>query len=455
MEIRNQVSVPFHETSNINRGANTKPIERIMPELVSMATFVDRLPLETSDSIVDRSSLETSIILASPDKRKEIISHLNELRRVSAGNPLGELLDRKLPDVKKEGQQNNGVERLLELLFSLLMILGKANTARNAAATKFGAIALDQAAAAGAKAVSAAVANLGGAVGGMALGVVAAGVGFKQFSKGTNGQIRNSSINGREVSQLRAQNASAKNALNRPAVPTITGPQRSLQKLESNSKELAPQKNAPTLSTEERPVLSQTALRTEAKIGGAKGQIRNTSPGGQEPSEITAQNVSTNNAPNPPISPGVSSPQKSVQKLESNGKELELQKNSPDLSTEERAVLSQTMLRTEAKISAKELASQINSQKFGRAQFAGQTVATFAQPLSAIGQASAGVQASQFQAASKIADAQGAIASTIQRSEEQATQRSIDLIARTFSQILATSEQNRTTVESLGRSIKA
>ncbi|QRX82148.1 IpaC/SipC family type III secretion system effector [Glaciimonas sp. PAMC28666] len=371
MEIRSQPSVLFQNTTNVGRGGVTKPDEKSMPDSVSMATLVDRLPLEKSCAIVDRSALESAIILASPDKRKEIILHLNELGRASVGTPLGDLLSRKLPEVRKEESQSGGVERLLELLFSLLMILGKANTARNAAATKFGEIAVEQAALAGAKVVSAAVANLGGAVVGMALGTVAAGVGFKQFAKGTSGQIRNTSLNGREVSQLRSQNAAVKNALNRPAPPTTT------------------------------------------------------------------------------------SPQKTLQTLEANGKTLELQKNSPTLSTEERAVLNQTIIRTEAKIADKELASQINSQKFGRSQFAGQTVATFAQPLSAIGQASASVQASQQQAASKIADAQGAIASTIQRSEEQATQRSVDLIARAFSQIIATSEQNRATVESLGRGIKA
>lgn len=372
MEIRHQISIPALVITGIGDAESSKTIKGTAQEAISMTGLLALLPLERTDAAEIREALATSICLMTPDKRNEIIFNLKELGCLSPDTPVGKLLEGKLTEVEKEGCENAGIDRLLELLFSLLVILGQGNTARNAAAAKFGEISVQQAVAAGDKGVNAAIANFGGALTGMVIGTAVAGVGFQQFSKGTSGQIRNISTNGREVSQLRAQNAASSNALNRPGSPMT-----------------------------------------------------------------------------------VSSPQKNLQTLDSKGKQLTLKENEPSLSGEERAVLNQTIIRTDAKISAKELASQTNSQQFSQQQFGGQTVTTFSQPLSAIAQASGGVFAANQQAGSKVNDAQGVIASTLQHSEEQASQRATELLARMFSMIASSSEQSRATLDSMVQNIKA
>lgn len=372
MEIRNQITIPAPVIIDISGAERTKANKGTDQEAISMTALLTLLPLERIDATQNRHALETSISLMTLNKRKEVIFNLRELVSESEDTPVGKLLKGKLPEVEKEVIENTGIDHLLDLLFSLLLTLGQGNTARNAAAAKFGEISVQQAAAAGAKGVNAAIANLGGAAIGLAVGTAVAGVGFKKFAKATNGQIKNISTNGREVNQLRAQNAAASNALNRPGSPT-TG----------------------------------------------------------------------------------SSPQKSLQTLDSKGKQLELKANGPSLSSEEQAVLNQTILRTDAKIAAKELASQTNSQKFSQQQFGGQTVTTFSQPLSGIVQAFGGVSAATQQAASKVDEAHGVVASTIQHSEEQASQRAAELLTRMFSMIASSSEQNRTTLDSIVQNIKA
>ncbi|MEB0010300.1 IpaC/SipC family type III secretion system effector [Glaciimonas sp. Gout2] len=372
MEIRNQVTILTPANADINSAESSKTIKGTAKDAISITALLTLLPLEMADATESRRALESSISLMAPDKRKEIIVNLRELVDESVDTPVGKLLEKKLPEVEKEVIENAGIDRLLELLFSLLMTLGQSNTARNAAAAKFAEISVQQAAAAGAKGVNAAIANLGGAVTGMAVGTAVAGVGFQKFSKATNGQIRNISTNGRQVNQLRAQNAATSNALNRSSPPSAG-----------------------------------------------------------------------------------SSPQKSLQTLDSKGKQLELKANAPSISSEEQAVLNQTILRTDAKIAAKELASQSNSQKFSQQQFGGQTVISFSQPLSAIAQASGGVISAEQQAASKLSDAHGAVASTIQHSEEQAAQRATELLTRMFSMIASSSDQSRATLDSIVQNIKA
>ena len=52
-------------------------------------------------------------------------------------------------------------------------------------------------------------------------------------------------------------------------------------------------------------------------------------------------------------------------------------------------------------------------------------------------------------------DAHGAVASTIQHSEEQAAQRATELLTRMFSMIASSSDQSRATLDSIVQNIKA
>jgi len=47
------------------------------------------------------------------------------------------------------------------------------------------------------------------------------------------------------------------------------------------------------------------------------------------------------------------------------------------------------------------------------------------------------------------------VASTVQHNEEQAAQRSVDLLLKIFSLIVTSSEQSRSTLDSMSQAIKA
>jgi len=343
-------------------------------EMLSMSAFFAALDLDDqagNDPVQVRNALRDSVASLTPEARKEVVATLRDLARGSDGTSVGELLDSNLPDVEKEASKGMSVDRLLEMLFMLIMLLGQSNTARNNNAAKFGEISVQQAQAAGDKGISAANANLGGALTGMVLGTVTAGVGFRQFAKGTSGQIKNISTNGRELKQLRHENALAGNALNRSTSP-LTG--------------TSPQERLHTLDTQHR--------------------------------------------------------------------SLNIQNNQPHLGGDEHAVLSQPMLRTEARINAQELSLQENQQKYAQTQYAGQVVSSFAPQLSSLAQAGAGTVAAAENSAAKINDAEGAVASTVQHNEEQAAQRSVELLTKIFSLIVTSSEQNRSTLDAISQAIK-
>jgi hypothetical protein len=349
--------------------------ERKAGQPLSMAAFLDALKLEPedgSDQAQIRGILRDALGAMSPESRKELVSALKELGRNAAGTEVGALLDSKLPDVEKEAHKGAGIDRLLELLFMLLIMLGQANTARNGNAAKFGEITVKQAAAAGAKGVNAANSNLGGALAGVALGTMVAGVGFRQVSRATGGQIKNIAVNGRGVSQLRQQNAQTGNALNRQASP-MTG----------------------------------------------------------------------------------AGPQEQVRTLDAPGRPVGLQDSRPQLGGDEHAVLSQPIQRTEAQINAREMAFQENQHKYGQQQTSGYIVSGFSQPIASVAQAGAGIEAAAQSSAGKVNDAEGAVASSVQHNEEQAAQRSVDLLLKIFALIASTTEQNRGTLDAMAQAIKA
>ncbi|ASU39597.1 hypothetical protein hmeg3_15770 [Herbaspirillum sp. meg3] len=344
-------------------------------EQIPMSTFFSSLNLdgaEGSDEAQLRNTLRDGLGAMSPESHKEVVSALKDLARTASGTDVGELIDGKLPDVEKEAHKGAGVDRLLELLFMLMMLLGQANTARNGNAAKFGEISVKQAQASGDKGVNAANSNFGGALAGMVLGTVTAGVGFRQFSKGTAGQTKNISTNGRDIKQLRHENTQAGNALNRPTSP------------------------------------------------------------------MTA-----------------ASPQQRVNTLDAQGRPVNVQNNQPHLGGDEHAVLNQPSNRTEVRVASQELSQQENYQKYAEQQYAGQVINTFAPQVSNLAQTGAAVNAAAQTAAGKINEAEGAVASTVQHNEEQAAQRSVDLLLKIFSLIVTSSEQSRSTLDSMSQAIKA
>lgn len=341
-------------------------------ELLSMSEFLPALDVDGgSDQAQTRNALRDALAVLTPEQRKEVVATLKDLARNADGTSVGELLDSKLPDVEKEVSKGASVDRLLEMLFMLVMLLGQANTARNSNAAKFGEISVKQAQASGDKGISAANANFGGALSGMVLGTVTAAVGFHQFAKGTSGQIKNISTNGRDVKQIRYESALAGNALNRPTSP----------------------------------------------LAGA-------------------------------------SPQERLRTLDAQGRPVNLRNDQPHLGGDEHAVLNQPKLRTDVRAHAQELSQQENYQKYAQQQYAGQVVSSFAPQLSNLAQAGSGTVAAADNAAAKINDAEGAMASTVQHNEEQAAQRSVELLMQIFSLIVTSSEQSRSTLDSMSQAIK-
>ncbi|MFC6841804.1 hypothetical protein XthCFBP4691_12315 [Xanthomonas theicola] len=337
-----------------------------------MSAFCSELKLDGRDGPDDaRSALRDALASMTPASRKETVERLKDLARSEDGTEIGSLLDSQLPGVEKEASRETGVDRLLDLLFMLMLLLGQANTLRNGNAAKFGEISVKQAEAAGAKGISAANAGLAGAATGMLLGTAVAGVGFGKYSKANKGQIKNIRTNARDFRQSRQENARLGNALNRSTSP-LNG----------------------------------------------------------------------------------SSPQERLRTLDAQRRAVQVQNNQPHLSADEHAVLSQPMLRTQVRADAQDLANQENYHRYAGKQYAGQIVGSFAPQLSSLAQSGAGTAAAGQNAAAKVNDAEGAVASTVQHSEEQAAQRSVDLLMKIFSLVEGTSQQHRGTLDYLAQGIK-
>jgi len=99
--------------------------------------------------------------------------------------------------------------------------------------------------------------------------VSVAGLGYRQFVKGTNGQIANINDNGRGVNRLRTLNVNSNNAMSRqPAPASGNTPHERFRTIDTENGELRIQNNQPYLSHEEQSVLQQPMNRMDVRIAG-------------------------------------------------------------------------------------------------------------------------------------------------------------------------------------------
>jgi len=216
-----------------------------------------------------RNYQSNSISCMSFTERLQLVSELKNIPSDNPGAGVGDLVEREIYEVVTEAEKGLRIDRLLALLYALWFITRQANIERNASAAKFAEISVQQAQAAGEKGVSAANCNFGGAVAALVLGVSVAGLGYRQFVKGTNGQIANINDNGRGVNRLRTLNVNSNNAMSRqPAPASGNTPHERFRTIDTENGELRIQNNQPYLSHEEQSVLQQPMNRMDVRIAG-------------------------------------------------------------------------------------------------------------------------------------------------------------------------------------------
>jgi hypothetical protein len=127
----------------------------------------------------------------------------------------------------------------LELLFSLLQLMAKANTERSRNAAKMGEIAVHQAKVSGDNNVGAANSNLAGSITALAVGVGVAGVGFSQYSKGAKGHSGNLDGNNKKLQVKTVEKNREEVVAKQQARPVNTDtPQEKLDKVAAKKSEL-------------------------------------------------------------------------------------------------------------------------------------------------------------------------------------------------------------------------
>lgn len=350
-----------------------QPVSELI-DLLTLKNKIDLLILKNNgefDPVVVRNVLRSHLQAMTPDGRNQLITCLEKLAEDDVGEEVKDLLESKLPAVKEEAENGWGIDHLVELLFLLYIVLGKANTERRNSAASLAEVSTLQAKASGENGINGAFANLTGSVVGAGLAVGVAGGGFAKYSKGTNGQIKNIQTNVRDVDRNRQMNADLNNALRRPVEP-----------LSGNS----PQERLKTLDT-------------------ANGKVS--------------------------IAP-----------------------NQPNLTSEEQHTLQQLANRNEVTAAAQDASRRENEFVFSRDQAAGQTTMAIAQHMAPIGQTGFGIQAASANAQAKVNDAEAAVASTAQHSDEQAVQRLVDLLTKIFMLITSVSDSNNQVSSEIVRSIR-
>lgn len=192
--------------SNIRNAADAGDIDHAQDMVLILADLVTQEAEDRNGKVEVRKNIRDKLMGLSSEKRQEVVATLKELAQSAAGTELGDLLDGKLPDVEKEAGKGSSIDRLMELLFALLLLLGKANTERNANAAKMSEVSVAQAKFSGINGVNAANSNLYGAVTAMVLGVTIAGVGTGIAFKGAQKQITNIKTNVRSANALKEAN---------------------------------------------------------------------------------------------------------------------------------------------------------------------------------------------------------------------------------------------------------
>lgn len=235
-----------------------------------VSDLIDFLPFNNEsqfDPVEARNLLRSQLLSMSADMRDEVITGLQQAAEHTDNKEIKNLLENQLPIVKQEAKDGVSIDRLLELLFAFLLLLGKLNVERNISGAKLAEVTTLHAKASGENGIDAAFSNLSGAlVGGfMTAGVVAAG--FLQFSKGTTHLQKNIETNVRDVNHNRQMTADLNNAIRRP-VGSLSGnsPQERLKTLDTANGKVTIAPNQDDLNGNERSVLTRAVNQTQVTI---------------------------------------------------------------------------------------------------------------------------------------------------------------------------------------------
>ncbi|AKM45439.1 hypothetical protein NL30_37130 [Burkholderia contaminans] len=139
-------------------------------------------------------TLEQQFPLATRDRRAGAVER--DPRDVPGGPDGGD-------EAEPEAPKGDSFSRLTDLLTRALMLLGKMSSERNAAGMKMAVLSSEHARKAGDKIVESARHNLGGAIAGAAVGLIATGAGTRQVMKSQTRQIKNLKFNDKEAMTLR------------------------------------------------------------------------------------------------------------------------------------------------------------------------------------------------------------------------------------------------------------
>jgi hypothetical protein len=195
-----------------------------------------------SDLVEFRKLLAMDLQNMSADGRDEIITALQQeaqklddegIKKLPLGLQLNNALESQLPIVKEEASHGSSIDRLLELLISLHLILGKAIIERSNSAAKLAELSTLQTKAAGEKTINSAEVTLLGAGAGFGMATLMSGIGLRQHAKGTGNLVRNMA-NKREVDSTRQMNTGLNNAqLRHGGALTGNSPQERLDTLDT------------------------------------------------------------------------------------------------------------------------------------------------------------------------------------------------------------------------------
>lgn len=339
-----------------------------------MSSLVHSLNLDHQDD--DRHTwlrleLHDTLQAMPEQKREEVRTTLRQLQRASGGTELGQILDEKMPDVEKEAKSGTNIDRLMDLLFTLIAALGKGQAARSVSSAKFAEMSVKLAQASGQKGIDAANINLCGTIAGFAFSAITAGIGFGVSARASSNNIDNLRTNSKFAENMKKTNIHVDGEMKRPALPaTGKSPQERLNVIETQ-----------------------------------KGKV-NVEP---------------------------------------------CQKN---LQPEENAVLRQPLQRTEEQIQKREFAFRERQHKHEKQKVAGHAISGMVNQVGGLMPAIAGAEAAAQNAASKTTDAEGQVASTIQRSDEQQAQHATELLMKLFAQIVSVTDLNRGVLDAISQGIK-
>jgi hypothetical protein len=170
---------------------NFDAMDKVGKNIESRALHVDTLNpdmllSESTPEVRNRNALRHALVMSSSEKRDEVVAELKKFSGTVANSEFGNALAYQLSELEKKTDGNGlSIDRLLELLFSLLQLMAKVNTERSSNAAKVGEISVQQAKISGGNNVGAANSNLAGSITALTVGVGVAAIGLAKYGKGS------------------------------------------------------------------------------------------------------------------------------------------------------------------------------------------------------------------------------------------------------------------------------